>query len=425
MSLEVYHTLATSLGLGLLVGLQRQWRASEIAGIRTFPLITLLGALAIELDGGEPGWTVAAALLGLTGLLVAANLARFQAQRGDPGMTTEAAVLLMFTVGAAVGAGLHGPAIVTTGATAVLLHWKQPLHDLVQRIGERDLRGLIQLVLVAMVILPVLPDHTYGPYDVLNPYRIWLLVVLIVGISLAAYVAYRLLGAKRGAILGGLLGGFISSTATTVSYARQSRSHPRGSAIAALVIVLASTIVYLRVLIEIAVVSPDLLKLTLLPLGGMLALMLLESVVLMFSLRRHKAEPPDHENPAQLKAAVAFGALYAAVLFIVAAANHHFGDQALYVVATISGLTDVDAITLSTAKLFEDGRVEGAVAWRVVLIATLSNLVFKAGAVAVLGSHRLLIYVVVLFAVALVGGAALLLYLPEIELASLPLVRPG
>ncbi|MCA9198265.1 MAG: MgtC/SapB family protein [Planctomycetales bacterium] len=425
MTNEPYHAIALSAGLGLLVGLQREWKDKQIAGIRTFPLVTLLGTLAAIISGPESYWVVAAGLLSIAGLLLIANVAKVKAEHFDPGMTTEAAALLMFLVGAAVGYNWTGPAIVTTGIVAVLLHWKEPLHGFVDRIGEKDFKGLIHLVLIAFVILPMLPNETFGPYDVLNPYKIWRMVVLIVGISMAAYVAYKVLGARVGSILGGVLGGLISSTATTVSYARQSKSDVDSSVMAAFVITIASTIVNVRVLFEIGVVAPELLLYAAVPLCVMLLVMTVECLVLFVPLRKQETKAPDHDNPAQLKPAIIFGALYAVILFVVAAAKQHFGNQALYGVATISGLTDVDAITLSTAKLFSDGRVDASTAWRVILIATMSNLVFKTGAVAILGNRKLFAYTSVLFGIALVTGILLLLFCPEFELTVPTAMSPG
>lgn len=397
--------------------MQREWKESDIAGIRTFPLITLLGTICGLVSDGAASWLIGAGLLSIALLLLVANIAKAKAEEYDFGMTTEVAALLMFGVGASLGVGIVGPAIVTAGIVAVLLHWKKSLHGVVARMGEKDLRAVIHLALIALVILPVLPDQTYGPYDVLNPYKIWRMVVLIVGISMAAYVAFKLVGPRAGAVLGGILGGLISSTATTVSYARQSKGNASVASMAALVIMIASTIVNVRVLAEIGVVAPQLLRVALLPISALLLLMTIECVVLFIPLRNQSTEPPEQDNPAQLKAAIIFGALYAVILFVVAAAREHFGNQALYVIALISGLTDVDAITLSTAKLFNDQRIEGPTAWRIILIATMSNLVFKAGAVALLGSRRLLLYVVVLFGIALAGGVAIFFWFPDVQLA--------
>jgi uncharacterized membrane protein (DUF4010 family) len=416
--MEAYQSLAIALGLGLLVGLQREWKDSEIAGIRTFTLITMLGVLS-TLPGNEVGWVSAAGMLAITVMLAMANLAKIRSGNFDSGMTTEVAALLMFAVGCVLGVGMLGPAVVTAGVAAVLLHWKQSLHGMVASMSDQDLRAVMNLVLIGLIVLPILPDKTYGPYDVLNPYSIWRMVVLIVGISMAAYVAYKLLGAKVGAILGGILGGLISSTATTVSYARQTKHNPNISAMAALVILIASSIVNVRVLIEIGVVAPNLLKVAFLPMAAMLLLMVVECLVLYLPLRKQAAEPPDHDNPAQLKPAIIFGALYAVILFVVAAAKDMFGDGALYWIAGISGLTDVDAITLSTAKMFNQQRVDAGTAWRVILIATMSNLVFKAGAVAVLGSARLFVYVAIAFTIALIGGGTLLVFWPGIEIGDI------
>jgi uncharacterized membrane protein (DUF4010 family) len=410
--MEAYQTLAIALGLGTLVGLQREWKESEIAGIRTFPLITLLGALSVLSTDGSVGWLSAAGMLAMAILFAIANIAKIRGPSYDFGMTTEVAGLLMFMVGCALGAQLYGPAIVTTGVAAVLLHWKERLHGIVASLASSDLKAVMNLALIGLVVLPILPDETYGPYEVLNPYSIWRMVVLIVGISMTAYVAYKLLGARVGAILGGVFGGLISSTATTVSYARQTKGDPQLSSMAALVIVIASMVVNIRVLVEIGVVAPQLLTFAAGPLVVMLVLMVVECVVLYLPLRKQAAQPPGQDNPAQLKPAILFGALYAVMLFVVAAAKDIFGDQALYWIAGISGLTDVDAITLSTAKMFSEDRVDGDVAWRVILIATLSNLLFKTGAVALLGSRRLLLIVSVAFAIAITGGVALLLLWP-------------
>ncbi len=416
MNAHAYLSIAVSLGLGLLVGLQRQWKEPNIAGIRTFPLITLLGTLSVLLSDRNAGWLTAAGLLAMSALLVLGNLARLQSGKFDAGITTEVAVLLMYCVGAAIGVGLVGPGVVMTGITAVLLHSKAKLHRWISRLGERDLSGIIQLVLIALVILPVLPDETFGPYDVLNPYKIWRMVVLIVGISMTAYVAYLVLGARAGVVLGGIFGGLISSTATTVSYARQTKANHDTSAMAALVIVIASAVVNVRVMVEIGVVAPNLLRFALLPLAIMFAVMAVSCALFFVPLRHQSTSLPDQSNPAQLKPAVIFGGLYAIILFVVAAAKDLFGDQALYAIAMVSGLTDVDALTLSTAKLFNDRRVEATTAWRVILIATMSNLVFKAGAVAALGSRRLFVYVAVMFAIAMATGGVLFAYWPDVEI---------
>jgi uncharacterized membrane protein (DUF4010 family) len=410
---EIFKPLAIALGLGLLVGLQREWDRHPLAGIRTFTLITLLGAASALLARDFGGWIVAASLLGLAALLISGNWLRETGDSKAPaGQTTETAALVMFSVGAMLMAGYTLPAVVLGGATAVLLHLKDRLERVVGRLSASDIRAVFQFVLIALVILPLLPNETYGPYDVLNPFKIWLMVVLIVGISLSAYVAYRLVGVHAGSILGGILGGLISSTATTVSYARQSKDNPKVVGTAALVIVIASTVVLVRVAIEIAAVARGLLPALIPPFAAIFALMAGISAWLYLRSQQGEAKAPEHGNPSQLKPAIVFGLLYAVVLLMVAFFRDHFGDSAIYAAALISGLTDVDALTLSVAELFNRERVAADTAWRAILLATLSNLAFKAGAAGLLGGAALFRVVGAAFGVAIIAGLAIIFLWP-------------
>lgn len=405
---DIFIQLAVALGLGLLVGLQRERVDSVIAGFRTFALITLFGAVAGQLGKTFGGWVVAVGLLAVAGLVTAGNLVRMQKGEAEPGQTTEIAAVLMFCVGVWVVMGSMPVAVVLGGAIALVLHLREPLHEFVGKMEERDVRGIMQFVLIALVILPVLPDRTFGPYGVLNPYQIWWMVVLIVGLSLAGYVAFKLFGAGAGAALGGVLGGLVSSTATTVSYARRSKEEPEVARLAALVVMIASAVVFARVLVEIAAVARGSFPALAPPIAVMLGVAAALSVAMWFFGRDGDTEMPVPDNPAELKPAILFGLLYAAVLLAVAFARDRFGTAGLYTVAAISGLTDVDAITLSTSKLVHGGGLEPGTGWRAILIAALSNLVFKAGIVAVLGSRGLLWRVAVLFGGVLAAGAAVL-----------------
>lgn len=405
----IIRQLAIAIGLGLLVGLQREWATTRIAGIRTFPLITVFGLLSGVLAGSLGGWVVAAALLALAITIMVGNVGHYMQGDQDGGITTEVAGLVMFTVGAILAYGHTEVAIVVTGAVATLLYWKRPMHAFVERIGEPDFRALIQLVVIALVILPVLPDQAYGPYGVLNPFRIWRMVVLIFGISMAAYVAYKLLGPKAGTLAAGALGGLISSTAATISFARMGRGGPAASAAAAIAVMIASTVVFGRVLFEIAVVAPGTLSL----MGPPLAVMMGVMIVIVAGMWVANRSSPDvdleeDEPPSSIRSAIGFALLYAVVLFGIAFANEQFGQQGLFGVAAISGLTDMDAITLSTAELVGSGDVKAATGWRLILIGGLANLVFKGGIVAVLGSRRMLGLVALAFGLSIVAGAAIL-----------------
>jgi uncharacterized membrane protein (DUF4010 family) len=342
-----------------------------------------------------------------------ANVLRLESGEHDPGMTTEVAILVMYSIGVALTRDLVLEAIMATAALAVLLHWKDPLHTFAERIGADEFAALMRLVLIGLVVLPALPNRDFGPFDVLNPFEIWLMVVLIVGISMAGYVAFRLLGPRTGAIAAGFLGGLISSTATTVSYARRSRSDSRRSSAAVLVVVLASAIVFARVLLEVAIVAPGDLVATIGPLGTMLAAMLaIAAGLYALGISSADLEIDDQEPPSDLKVAVIFGLLYAVVLLAVAFADDRLGRQGLYAVAAIAGLTDLSAITLSTANLMHADQLDVGTAWRMILVAGMSNIVFKGGVVLVLGSRAMRGRIVLAFGAALAAGGAILLLWP-------------
>ena len=410
----VFIQLGIALGLGLLVGLQRSWSDHQEAGIRTFPLITVLGFVAVLLAESFGGWVIAAGLLAVTALLLVANIGMFkQAPTPDIGVTTEVAALVMYGVGAILAMGYMAPALVMGGVVAVLLHSKEPLHDLTDRIGEKDIEALIRLCIIALVILPVLPDRDFGPFQVLNPFEIWLMVVLIVGISMAGYVAFKIFGTRAGALAAGVLGGLISSTATAVSYSRRSVAEPARSTGAAVVILLASTVVFARVLAELGLVAPEHFVQVAPPIVAMMVLMIVLSWIFLFRAKDpDEYELAEQEPPSDIRAAIVFGALYAAVLFAVAFAREYLGTGGLYVVAAISGLTDIDAITLSTAQMMKSGGLDPSMGWRVVQVGALANLVFKGGMVVALGHPKLRARIAVSFGLALVGGVAILLLWP-------------
>ena len=410
--IDIFSRLGIVLGLGLLVGLQRQRTDARLAGFRTFPLVTLFGALCALLAENFGGWTVAGGLAGLALIIVGGNLPLLRAGEERPGLTTEVTMLLMFVVGAYTMVGSLAVAIATCGAVAVLLHLKPQMHSMAKNIGDRDFTAIMQFALISLVILPVLPNKVYGPFEVLNPFKIWLMVVLIVAISLGGYVAYKLIGVRAGAWASGVLGGLISSTATTVSVARRSRQSPGRTEVAAFVIMMASAVSLLRVGILVGVTAPQFLRAAFAPLVAMLAML---ALIGWWNLHRSDAGPsslPEQNNPAELKPAVVFGLLYALVLLGVAAANEHFGRNGLYVAAVISGLTDMDAITLSVTQLVNSAGIAPGTGWRLILVAAMANLAFKTATVAALGERRLLRLVAVGFGAAAVTGAVMLFYGP-------------
>jgi uncharacterized membrane protein (DUF4010 family) len=303
-------------------------------------------------------------------------------------------------------------AVATSGIVLVLLQAKEPLEGFADRLGKADRNALAQLVLLGFVILPAMPDRDMGPMQVLNPHEIWLMVVLIVGISLGAYVLYKFIGGERGTVLGGMLGGLISSTASTITFSRMTRKKASLVPGAAVMIMIASTVVFGRVVVEVALVARPVLLDMAPPLIAMMLGMAAVSLVLYRWAGEGLSAPAPEEPPSDLRSAVVFGGLYAAVLVAVAFARTYWGDQGLFIVSFISGLTDVDAITLSSANLVEAGRLPAETGWRMILVGGMSNLVFKTGIVASVASPTLRKPVLLAFGASIAIGVAILLFWP-------------
>jgi uncharacterized membrane protein (DUF4010 family) len=268
---------------------------------------------------------------------------------------------------------------------------------------------------ISLIILPILPDQTYGPLDVLNPRNIWLMVVLIVGISVVGYFIYKFVGKKTGIISNGILGGLISSTATTVSYARKTSDTKSINKVAAFIITAASAIALIRILIEVGVVIPEKLPQIILPLAIEFIIMAALCVGLFYLINKDNKddEMPEPDNPAQFKSALIFGLLYGLILLAVAFTKQEFGNNALYIVAIISGLTDVDAITLSLSQLMKNDGLNISTGWRLILLASLSNLLFKGIMAAVLGTRQLAKWISVTFGISIAAGLLIMWLWPE------------
>ena len=400
--------LLIALGIGLLVGLQKERAKSPLAGLRTFALVALLGAVTALLASQLGPWLVIAGLLAIASMMVMGNAMMMRRGDIDPGQTTEVAVVLTFLVGALVVVGPREVAIVLGATTALLLHLREELKSWVARLTDRDVRAVMQFAAISLIILPVLPDETYGPYDVLNPRQIWWMVVLIVGLNLAGYAAFRLMGQRTGTALAGILGGAISSTATTMSYARLTRTTPSQTRAAVVIVWVASGVVFVRILIEISAVAPGFLAAAAAPMALMLLLFIVAAAAIWRSSTAPAESPLEPGNPSELKPAILFGALYAAVLLVVAAAQDLLGSAGLFAAAALSGLTDIDAITLSTSRLVATDVIDPATGWRLILVAAMSNMVFKLGLAAGLGTRRMAGRLAALFGLAIAVGVALL-----------------
>ena len=373
--------LATSLALGLLMGLERERLPGAKAGLRTFALTALFGSLcALVGEATDTPYVVIAGLAAVATMIIAAYVRDDGDQ--DSGTTTVIALLVCYLLGVMVWLGQEGVAVMLTIVVTALLYFKAELRGFSQQLDHRDRVSILQFAVLTFIVLPILPDQPYGPYGVLNPYEIWMIVVLISGVSLAGYIAIRFVGARRGPALLGIFGGMVSSTATTLVYARHGGKDAKLQDMAATVIVLANLVLLVRLAVLTAVVAPALLK-TLLPVLGAGLLPGLAVLAWQYRRQRSRANPPMPEikNPTELKTAFTFAAVYAVVLLLTAWLSDIAGEAGLYAVALISGLTDVDAITLSTLHLHNGGGIGAGPVVVVVVLAVFANTVFKLGLV--------------------------------------------
>lgn len=406
-------TLGLSLGLGLLVGLQRENIESRVAGIRTFSLVTLMGTLCAFISRYFDNiWMIGFGLVGVAMLLVIANFLKRFEKRPDIGQTTEISVLLMYVLGAYLVFGDQTLGVVLGGVIAVLLYLKETLGKFIDRLGEKDMRAIFQFVAISLIVLPVLPNRFFGPYSVLNFREIWLMVVLITGLSIAGYFGFKWFGKEKGIITAGILGGMISSTATTMTYSHQAKESPSLGHMASFIIVAASTMAFLRVIVEIGIVTWSHFGQMAPPLIIMMVCML---AICRWMYRESAAEVapiPEPENPAQFKTALVFALLYAIILLTIATVKDLFGSGGLYVVSLVSGLTDMDAVTLSLSNTVDAGGLDAGTGWRMILVAGLSNLAFKGSMAIFIGGVVLRRFIIRAFAPALVVGLLILFLWP-------------
>ncbi len=396
LSLATYE-LPVSLGLacvaGLLIGFEREQSATErsatgeglLGGVRTHPLLSLIGAVAVLLQQelGLPVYLVIfAAVMGMVGVTFFAHV-----RAGHFGMTSEAAALMSFLLGSlsmshVPFAPIDQRALFILSLTVVvtlLLSIKRRLHGFVQKVSSEDLFATLKFLLVAVIILPLLPDQTFGPLDVLNPRSIGYMVVLIAGVSFVGYVAIRVRGAGKGMVLTGLVGGLVSSTAVTLASASRARQEPALAGACALAVMAASTIMVGRVLVLTALVQRPLAGMLLVPLGAMMVAGLGVSAWAWHQgMKSGEAEGQlGVANPFELSSAFKFALLYAGILMLSKAAHTYLGPQAILLAGALAGTTDVDAITLSMARLSGEG-LSMEIAATTVLIAVASNTVVKA-----------------------------------------------
>jgi uncharacterized membrane protein (DUF4010 family) len=385
--------IAVALGLGMLIGLERERAKGQEggAGVRTFALIALAGAIAghLQLDLGLD-WIALAIFAAVGALLVTSYV--LTARQGDTGITTEVSALLAFLLGLLCAHGQLQMAGGVAVAMALMLALRDWLHALARRIDTADVEATLKFAIVTLIVLPLVPDRNFGPapLDVLNPYKIWLMVVLISGLNFASYLLIKILGAEHGIGIAGLLGGLASSTAVTLGFSQRSRRAGADARALALGILLAWTVMFVRVVAIAALISGPLGARLALPIGALCLVSLGASYWLWRRQpAKERGEVKSGENPFELGEAIKFGLLFGIVVFLAKAAEVYLGEAGLYLAAAIAGLSDVDAITLAMADLARDAAESLGVAARAIVIAVLANTLVKSALAAGLGSAEL------------------------------------
>lgn len=415
---QVLADLAVALAIGLLFGLERGWHGEQeintkrSAGVRTFGLIGLLGGVSGVLSSSLPPIAFGLMFAALTAAAVSSFVLNVRAT-GDSGSTTLIAELLAFALAALSTLGHQTAAASAAVVATLLLGFKPQLHRWLAYIDQAEMQATLKLLLISVVLLPVLPNHGYGPADALNPYELWWLVVLIAAISYAGYFAVKVFGSSAGFVLTGLLAGLASSTALTLQMARTAREHQQQLNLIAASILIANATLFPRILVVVALLKPALA----IALAPMLAVMtlLLSLPSLLFWLGRGRAIRTNAlqvQNPLALWQALRFGLLLAAVMLVARVSEDAFGSVGLLGVATVSGIADMNAITLSVAKM-DLAALGSQTAVLAILLALMSNGLFKTLLCGAIGGLRLAWRIGLPLGMALVAGLGIVVLDPD------------
>ncbi len=393
-SWEFFVRLLVSIGIGIVIGLERQYSAMKehtdgYFGIRTFTFYSLLGCVSVLFYFLFSPWIYIALFLGM---VILTAVAYWQtALKGDRGLTTEVTALLTFVLGSMAAYGLISFSLMLTVIVTVLLSSKFKIKTFVGKITAEELYAFIRFVVLALLIFPFLPDKNYGPYEVLNPREIGWVVLLTSALGFSGYILIKTLGNHRGILLGGLLGGLVSSTSITWVYAKKSKADPSLSASCATAILGASSILFIRVGVWTALFHAPLFR----SLAVYLFLLLVTALGVTFythlkgkKLATIPTDTTTLSKPLDLISALVFGGIYVLILFAVSYANDYFGDKGTLISSALAGISDIDAVSISIAKLTGIS-ISLPLAEVAILIACLSNTLVKLGLGCYLGSPQL------------------------------------
>ncbi|GAB3679459.1 MgtC/SapB family protein [Salinisphaera aquimarina] len=416
-TLLAFRNLAVALAVGLLIGLERGWQKRDadsgqrVAGLRTFAIIGVGGGVIGQLSVTMGPIVLGLGLIAIASILIAAHVLSSRASR-DYGITSEIAAFTTFALAAMATTGSPAPAAAGAVVTATLLGLKPELHGWLERLDRDELIAALKLLMISVLVLPLMPDQGLGPWATLNPYRIWMLVVVVASISFAGHFAVRLLGQARGILTTGVFGGLASSTALTLHFARLSRRTRGLDALLAVGIILAQAMGMPRMIVVAAVASPVLARAAVVPLLVMMGVALISALLLHSRLDTSRLRAPRRLGPPfRLKDTLRFAVLLVAITLASATAHHLVGDAGVFAIAAIAAMGDLTAVTLSMAQLTQTG-VPTDTAARALVVAAMSSVLFKSLLAYLLGGQRLgLLVASSATCVAMTGAVALLIML--------------
>lgn len=394
--LDLFIRLGVAVGIGFLIGLQREFAyggegRSIIAGERTFALLGLSGFMAAMISEQLESSAFLIGVLAVIGLLVTSGHFVKTWHKERVGITTEVSILIAVMVGVLCFYDFLVLAVSIGIITTVLLSLKLETDRFVKALTENDISAALQLAVISAVVLPILPNRSFfaPPFDVLNPFKIWLMVVFISGISFLGYVLIKVIGPKRGIGLTGFLGGLVSSTALTLSFSQRSKKNGEFTNHLALAIVLSWAVMFMRILVEIAVLNLPLLANIWLPITITGLSALVYGTYLQVSDQRNSSLDLEFDNPFDLGSAIRFGLLYGVILLISRAVQGIYGDTGVLISSIIAGTASMNAVTLSLAELTLTGGLDVEVAARSLVYASVSSTLIKGGFVFFTGAPSL------------------------------------
>lgn len=411
---EIIYRFMISIALGVLIGIEREktqqsMKVTGIGGIRTFMIITLMGAISAYFAELFSFWVLVVVIFCFS-LFILVGYYLTSIKTKEIGLTTELSAITAFLIGVMVYvAPLELPILVTIAVT-LILSFRLYLHKFVMNLKQNEFYDTIKFIIVAFIVLPLLPNKYFGPFETFNPYQIWLMVVFVSWISFVGYVLLKIFGTKKGIELTGFLGGLVSSTPVVTSMASKSKDKASNSpgpfVIAA---VLASSIMFLRMLFEVYVLNPEILPVLIIPILSMAGVGFLWAG-LLWRGSKDSDEEIEVRSPFMLAPAITFGLIFGVIIFLTKYAQHTFGDTGVYITSFISGLADVDAVTISMASFAKEG-LSNTVAATSITLAAIANTITKLFISYFFGSKRFFKAISIVLGAMVLVGVVIVLFL--------------